>query len=391
MDTTRRGITVLMKSAATGQRLTLPDNFYLNDALPLILEHQLISLAYSGALNCGIDQKHPTMTALFQPYFQHALISEKQMAALRKLFLCFEEHAIDYLPLKGCNMKLRYPKPELRSMGDADILIRVDQYPDIVPILEQLGFSHVVESDHEFVWKSKALYLELHKRLIPSYNKDYAAYFQDGWQMARPVSGSRFEMTPEDEFLFQFTHFAKHYRDGGIGCRHILDQYVFLRAFPGLDLSYVENELKKLKLLEFYQNIRRLLEFWFEDGPADPVVEHMTDYIFASGNFGSMQNHVLSQEAKKAKSPYALRFVKARAWLRVVFPQTDSLMNVYPVLRRHRWLTPLIWIWRWCKSAFSFPQKLQQQAQTIRIMDAQDISDFHTSLQYVGLDFHFDA
>ena len=168
MDTTRRGITVLMKSAATGQRLTLPDNFYLNDALPLILEHQLISLAYSGALNCGIDQKHPTMTALFQPYFQHALISEKQMAALRKLFLCFEKHAIDYLPLKGCNMKPRYPKPELRSMGDADILIRVDQYPDIVPILEQLGFSHVVESDHEFVWKSKALYLELHKRLIPS-------------------------------------------------------------------------------------------------------------------------------------------------------------------------------------------------------------------------------
>ena len=44
------------------------------------------------------------------------------------------------MPLKGCNMKALYPSPELRVMGDADILIRVEQYDRIRPIIQSLGF-----------------------------------------------------------------------------------------------------------------------------------------------------------------------------------------------------------------------------------------------------------
>ena len=54
-----------------------------------------------------------------------------------------------------------------------DILIRPEQYDRIVPILEQLNFREKNETDHELVWIHDDLYLELHKRLIPSYNKDF--------------------------------------------------------------------------------------------------------------------------------------------------------------------------------------------------------------------------
>ena len=391
MDMIRCGVTVLMKSAVTGQRLALPEGFSLQEAMELIAQHQLIPLAYAGAVNCGIDRKDPVMTALLSRCLQYALISEKQLAALRKLYRVLDEHNIDYLPLKGCNMKFRYPKPELRTMGDADILIRVEQYPEVVPLLEELGFSFVVESDHEFVWRSKSLYLELHKRLIPSYNQDYAAYFQDGWQMAHPCGGSRFEMTPEDEFLFQFVHFAKHYRGGGIGCRHILDLYVFLRYFPELDCSYVERELEKLKLLEFYRNIRRLLEFWFQDGDSDPVVEHISAYIFASGNFGTMKNHILAQQVRSSEYGKSLRFVKTRAWLRAIFPKMQSLEYAYPILKRHRWMVPFVWGWRLCKCICSFRKKFRYQATRIGMMDVENVTDFRDALRYVGLDFRLDT
>ena len=71
-----------------------------------------------------------------------------------------------------------------------------------------LGFVQGSESDHEYVWKSKSLLLELHKCLIPSYNKDYYAYFGDGWGKAVLCEGSkyRYEMSKEDQFVYLFCH-----------------------------------------------------------------------------------------------------------------------------------------------------------------------------------------
>ena len=37
-------------------------------------------------------------------------------------------------------MKALYPAPELRVMGDADVLIRLEQYEKIVPLMEKMGF-----------------------------------------------------------------------------------------------------------------------------------------------------------------------------------------------------------------------------------------------------------
>ena len=210
MNSTHRGIILLMKSAATGQRGILPDDFSLQEAMPVITAHQIAPLAYTGAVNCGENPQNPAMVALLQTYCSHMLQSELQMRQISRIFRCFRDNGVDFLPLKGCVMKTRYPRPDLRSMGDADILVRMTQYERIVPLMESLGFSRVKETDHEMVWRSKGLCVELHRWLIPSYNKDFYAYFRDGWHLARPVNGTQYEMAPEDEFIFLLTHFAKH-------------------------------------------------------------------------------------------------------------------------------------------------------------------------------------
>ncbi len=97
--------------------------------------------------------------------------------------------------------------------------------------MNRLGYLPGVESNHEYVWdKKNMLHVELHKMLIPSYNKDYYAYFGDGWRLAKKYDGSEFKMSDEDTFVYIFTHFAKHYRDAGIGIRHITDIYVYLKS-----------------------------------------------------------------------------------------------------------------------------------------------------------------
>ena len=153
-------------------------------------------------------------------------------------------------------------------MGDADILIRLEQYDRIRPILESQGFTEQTETDHELIWNDEELCLELHKHLIPSYNRDYYDYFGNGWQLAAADAHGRCAMDPEDTFIFLLVHFAKHYRDGGIGLRHITDLLVFRRAHPVMDEGYIRTALERLELTEFYRHICRLLDYWFGELPA---------------------------------------------------------------------------------------------------------------------------
>ena len=150
-------------------------------------------------------------------------------------------------------------------MADADVLISQAQREKIVPVMQALGFREAEESDHELNWESAALYMELHKRVVPTYDEDYYAYFGDGWEKAHHTSGCRYDLSPEDAYIYLFTHFAKHYRDGGVGVRQALDLWVYRRANGQMDMEYIENELKTLHLDRFHANMVCLLGYWFQD------------------------------------------------------------------------------------------------------------------------------
>ena len=149
MDNTQRGILILIKCAVTGEVLPLPDDFSLEDAFTICHKRQLLPLLYAGAVRCGFPKQDPLMIKMLQYYFKYMVRSEKQMTDLQRVLDAFDKHGIDYLPLKGSHLKSLYPKPELRLMGDADILIRMDQYDKIIPLMEKLGFREKYESDHE--------------------------------------------------------------------------------------------------------------------------------------------------------------------------------------------------------------------------------------------------
>lgn len=388
MDALQKGLLTLIRSAVTEQSLPLPAEFDLEQALPMILKHGVQTLCYDGAVRCGLDKKNSAMQELFRRYCQLLRQSERQMRAVERLFAEFDHEGVDYMPLKGCCMKRLYPKPELRPMGDADILIRTDQYDRIRPVVERLGYEEVVESDHELIWHNAALHLELHKRLIPSYNKDYYAYFGDGWRLARKQTGCRFAMTPEDTMVYQFTHFAKHYRDGGIGVRHAADLWVFLRSMQP-DEALIREELDRLRLREFYDNIRRLLDNWFQDGPADKKTEFLSDFMFSSGSWGSRENHILSDGVKKVSIAGSTAGGRRRRLLESFFPNRLSMQQKYPVLKTCPFLLPLFWPVRWITAVLFRRDNLRRQHREFRIISHKNIETYQQALDYVGLDFHF--
>ena len=386
MNATQQGVICLLKSAITEEAGQLPQDFSLEQAYDLLSKQGLLPLAYQGARNCGISQNEPSMQKMLTHCYQHMVCSERQMRAVQRVMDALEQADIDYLPVKGCNMKHLYPKPELRVMGDADILIRREDFARCAPIMEQLGFCRKVESDHTDNWSSADLYLELHKSLVPPEDADYHAYYGTGWDKAVQTRSHRYDLSPEDTFIFLFTHFARHYRISGIGCRHVADLFVYRRAYPDLSEDFIRTELKKLKLLTFYENTLRLLSVWFGGEPGDEITELMSAFIFSGGSWGTMEAGLYAQELKKSREKGQGSGAKRRSWLRALFPPLSAIRNRYPVLKRAPVLLPVMWVIRWLDVLLFSRKKMQKKLQILRKLDDNAILSHQQAMSAVGLE-----
>ena len=390
MTEQQRALIALMKSALTNKGCALPNDFDLTKVFQDARCHGVDVMAYYGALLCGVDKNAEIMRKELMCVYQDISISETQLAEIRRIVGALEAHGVNHMPLKGAHLKKLYPHTEMRRMGDVDILIDCSQYETVRSFMNEFGYIEKYESDHELVWESYPVSIEFHKRLIPSYNKDYYKYYGDGWKLAKRMEGYSFQykMDPCDEMIYLFTHFAKHYRDAGIGIRHIVDLWVYRQHNPDLNEKYIRRELAKLQLVEFYDNILRTLRVWFEDHPADEITEYITQFIFSSGEFGRAHNSHLSTALKFSKSGGSEGAVKRKRVLRALFPTYGEMTLKYKVLKKLPVLLPIMWIVRWFEKVFQKGKVRYFVTQKLNV-NAQEVSEYQQSLNYVGLDFNF--
>lgn len=385
------GIIALLRSALTDTPVQLPDNFDFAQALQLGKEHQILPLLFYGIENAHLPVSEDVRVCLRKASLQGVMLDQMQQQRAKELFAAFEEHGIDYMPLKGILLKQDYPHPEMRPMGDLDVLIKPSQYDQIRPIMEQLGYREGVESDHELVWSCRTLMIELHKRIMPSYNPDFFAYFGDGWQLAKPVDGysHRFAMSAEDGLIYNLTHMAKHYRDGGIGIRHVLDVAICRKDPAHLDLAYVHRELKKLQLEEFYENVCRTAAVWLEGMESDVMTDLMTSYIFTSGCFGTETHKALAAAVRASRGKHVATG-RYKRLMQVVFCPYEIMCKRYPFLKKAPALLPAFWVVRGIDAIANKRTAIKKQADTFKTAMPRDVDAFHQSLSYVGLDFNFE-
>ena len=380
----------LLRGSIKSENCPLSDTFALEKYQPVIKRQKLVPLLYPGAVACGVSTDNPLMQRYFVAYCRHMLQSEAQMKMLDSLFAAFQQNRIDFLPLKGCVLKELYPKPEMRAMADADILIREDRLQDIHRTMTELGFAKESENHHTVNYRNDALYVELHKSLVPPDDTDYFAYYGNGWHLAVQAEGCRYVMRSEDTFLFLLTHLARHYRGSGIGCRQIVDLYVYRRAFPNMDENYLAGELEKLHLTQFYAHVLRLLQVWFEDEKPDPVTRHMTHFVFNGGSWGSSENGELSRAVKTAKKRGKTDRATLQSYWAAIFPSRSFLQYRYPILNRLPWMTPLIWPVRWIDVLIFRRKRIQKRLAQLQIVDKQSTERYRQELELVGLDFYFE-
>ena len=193
-------------------------------------------------------------------------------------------------------------------------------------------------------------------------------------------------MNPEDTFVFLFAHFAKHYRDGGIGCRYVLDLWVYLRANPELCMDRVMESLEELKLDRFYRNISRLMAVWFEGEQSDDLSEYLTEFIFSSGSWGSMEQRALATGSRYMHQSDGTVGGKLRYLMGVAFPACDKLKEKYTVLKKAPWLLPAVWVVRIVHKLIFKPYALLFHKTVVDVTNLESVEARQQMLRYVGLD-----
>ncbi len=390
MTDTQKALITLVKSAIFEAAYELPEAFSVSDALSLAHKHGIVVLAYYGAVNCGVDSSCEVMRDAFARVCRELLVGERQMADIKCLVNKFCEIGAHNMPLKGARLKGNYPKQEMRRMSDADILIKDEQYDRIRELMLSLGYTEGEVSYQDYSWQKGSTHIELHKCLVSPYVEDFYAYFGDGWKLAKPIEGSDFEyaMTLEDEMLYLFAHFAKHYRGSGIGVRHMVDLWVYRNAHPNLDETYINTELKKLRLDEFYANILRTLDTWFGACEGDEITEFITQFIFSSGEFGKEATWTLSVGVKEKKKGKNAFFIFVGKVLFSLFMPYKAMCLEYPILRKAPVLLPVMWIVHFV-SRITTKGKVKKYLDTHAHLKDEQIDAYQKSLNLVGLDFNF--
>lgn len=386
MEKLHRNLMSLIKLALTGESAPIDGDVNFEEILSLSAKHQIFPLVLDGLYKTKGD--FDQIEKYRQLAFKLIKRDQNQLYFLKKIEALFNDNDIDYMLLKGSSIKKYYPASEFRLMGDIDVLIKEAQYKNIKPLLLKLGLVERVESDHELVWThSSGLVLELHKRLIPSYNDDYYTYYVNPWEKAVYKSNHSFSMSKEDEYIYIFTHLTKHYRDGGIGLRHLVDIWYFALKHSLLNKTYIDKELDKLELLEFHNNIIDTLDVWFNGKESTELTDYITKRIIESGNFGLEEWHNIANAARVTARAESAFSAKLKTILHLIFLPLDEMKKKFPILNKCPFLLPLMWVVRWINAIFNKRKSIATETNNLNYINNQVVDSYNLELEKVGLKF----
>lgn len=271
---------------------------------------------------------------------------------------------IPFVLMKGIVVQTYWPVPELRSMGDIDIIIHHDNREKTDKIMLEAGYRKMVDNHAVWTYEKDYITFEIHDHMFYEYlanQVDYRSYFDRIWNHTSLIKGTENIYIPDENFhfLYLITHLAKHIINKGMGFRAFMD-LVFLTQQAGerMNWQWITRELKKIKLFEFTKTCFAFCQRWFHvQMPIasisldDRFYYETTAKMFSDGIFGlhNVQNEA-SHSAKEIKRSKHFYWISAfKLTLGRLFPPYRDMQLVpwYSFVNGKPWLMPVAWVYRW--------------------------------------------
>ena len=308
------------------------------DAVYETAQKHMVSAAAAIALeNAGT--KNPRFSAALASSLRRTIAYDYER---KRIFACLADHRIRYMPLKGSVIQFDYPRYGMREMIDNDILVDAARTDDVQTIMENLGY----ERKETGLWKStdvsytkKPFFnFEMHASLFEQDDPLYSCY-ENVWNKLI-ADGCAYSFRDEDFYCYLCAHDYKHYSTTGTSLRSLMDVYVFLSGKTGLDMLYMEEELRKTGILSYEQRMRSLAFTLFGQEEMTQDSEALLEEILLSAVRSRSQNRIEKNISGQGKLNYTLH--------RIFLP-LETVRTHYPFFYEHRSMLaflPVYRLWR---------------------------------------------
>ena len=334
------------------------------DNLPFFFQlskhHSLKAFFYAAVKDTKASISDKDLKRLEEPYLL-ALRKNVLFAKEREtLYQYLNEQGIDYLPLKGIILKDYYLDSNTREFADNDILFDAPKDELVKTFFKNQGYEveYYRKSNHDVYQKKPFFNFEMHRALFGETgdNEKIVKYFSDYLNKAPIKEGKEHYLSNEDFYIYFTAHSYKHYHVSGCGIRTLIDYYLFLKKHQDLDFNYINQELKKLDLLDFSNQIKNLALKVFDDKELSKDEDEMLMFIASSGTYGTMEHSVDKGVKEKGKFKY---------FMSRVFPPYRFYKSAYPWAYKCPILIPVAWLCRFFRILFKNPKRASTELKLI--------------------------
>ena len=296
--------------------------------------------------------------------------------ALENIKKCFEKHEIDYVFLKGSELKDLYPEPWMRTSCDIDVLVREEDVDEAVSALKkETDFEYQNRSFHDVFLTSENVNLELHFNINENM-ESIDKLLSKAWENTVKCGEShQFCFTAEYRIFHIIAHMFYHFAHGGLGIRPYIDLWL-LRHKTEFDDNAVRTMCDQCGILKFYEKSCELSEVWLEKSEHDNVTRQLEQYCLNGGVFGSKKNRVLAIKRKHK----GIRYFFSR-----MFVSKKSLQITYPGLKKHPNLIFLYQIRRWIDAIIHSRSKIKNEITILKNSNDEEVESISQLFDYFGV------
>ncbi len=270
------------------------------------------------------------------------------------------KNGIKMIGLKGCILRNIYPVPELRTMGDFDVLVDSKSMKDITKIFKDNGYE-IINDAFGIICKNSIAYWEIFDTMEEEFRIRPDKYDELFLNNCISKNDATF---PEYTYFFahMIVHMGKHYIREGAGIRNLCDAALFIKKYKdNIDFNKAREICNEQNYSNIYSYIINTVNKWYgidisginniEEKDCDLFME----YTLLNGIFGKQDNTIVSQVAKhEDDSIGGIR--------KILFPTVKMLDYRYKYLKKMPFLLPIAWIQRIFSAMFRWKYSLKTMA-----------------------------
>ena len=354
-----------------------------SEILSLSLEHNVISLLACTLLHANEEEcpdhiRGGTLAMLRGRSSENAIRQQRIMALLNEL----NNAGVSVKLLKGHSLARYYAYPESRDAVDTDIWIGAADEQKVYDLLEKRGFQIVersLTSHHGICQHRKYGKIEVHVRLYDEivetvwFSGSEERFVKDRCEIVKTPDGQYCTLGPTDQLVFLTLHMVKHFIDGGLSIRMMLDLALHCEHNKRqLDYQRYWRILSQLHYADFVNAVLWILiihgkfsEDIFEgigiynDRQVKLVLRDLATGGYMGKNEAELRyesameynrQRLISDKTGLYYVAYMLAW-KIRSGYKLMFSSPRRLLSKYSFLQKLPFLFPVIWLYQF----ISFP------------------------------------